>query len=76
MKKLIMITVIALGVMGCEPNKPSEHWLQKAVPPIICICTGTFMTDCIITVVDGNGNIYKKLDNALCSVQRGDTLIK
>ena len=78
MKKIILILGIAIGMSSCGPTRivEKEHWLQNMEAPVVCLGKGSFMGDCLLTVIDGNGKIVKETDNAMCTVQVGDTILR
>lgn len=60
---------------GCgETIKTPDEKISELKAPVIIVSTGSFMGDCLIKVVDGNGKYETILDNSACSLQVGDTL--
>ena len=70
MKRILL--AISILLMSCSER---QQWMQDLEPPIIVVGTGSFMTDCVITVKDKNGIIKRSTDNGLCTAEVGDTLI-
>jgi hypothetical protein len=75
MKAILIISLLAL--CACEQpimDKTNDQKLSELTPPIVVVSTGTFMTDCMMKVVDANGRFLSLTDNSACSVNKGDTL--
>lgn len=73
--KIPAITLLIL--CGCEQpviDKTNDQKLSELTPPIVVVSTGTFMTDCMMKVVDAKGQFLTLTDNSACTVHKGDTL--
>ncbi len=78
--KNLKFYLLALFLTGCNAayddpqEKTADEKLSELKAPVVVISTGTFMTDCLIKVIDSTGKILTIHDNSACSLQKGDTI--
>ena len=73
MKRILF--VVCLCLLGCDKQKSADERINEHKPPIVVVARGRFMSDCVVKLRDGEGNLFSIADNTLESVAIGDTLV-
>lgn len=75
MKSLLLLLLLVF-ISSCytEPQKTKDDIWNELVPPIVVVSTGSFMSDCIVKLVDSEGTFVSLADNSACSLSPGDTI--